>query len=81
MVDDIKQELLTPSEVASLWGTSRQTVVNQCERGILRGFIINPGSIRPRWRIYADSVREVMKLDASDKQSIHATTVPRSSAV
>jgi hypothetical protein len=63
MTEDLEQELLSPYDVARLWNVHPATVISWAERGYIRGFVMNPGSKKPLWRIYADSVRERMGLD------------------
>lgn len=81
MTDDLKQELLSPSEVAELWGVNVQSIIRYAENGYLRGFIMNSGSPKPRWRIYADSVRERMGLTKNIDQATPSTEDARPSTV
>lgn len=61
--EDMNQELLSPNQVAGIMNIHPHTVAEYARKGIIRGFVINPGSKRQHWRIYADSVRERMGID------------------
>jgi len=65
----LKQEVLTPQEVASILMVHARTVNRYLKEGKLDGFITNPGSSRPRWRVYAESVRKLMKLSGEEPRS------------
>lgn len=54
-------QLLTIKEACAALKVSRGTMSAMIRDGRVRAKNLNPGGLRPRWRVFADSLEEVLK--------------------